>query len=683
MVGRRAALHANDKAQKRIDELRKLIEHHNDLYYIHNRPEISDREYDALFAELESLERRYPQFASPDSPTRRVGEKKLEGFPSVTHRIPMLSIANTYSQEEVREFDTRVKKLLETTTPVEYVVELKVDGVAVSLRYESGRLRNGATRGDGVTGDDITPNIKTLHAVPRFLEDEKKQTGTVLEVRGEVFLNKKSFERLNKEREKQGEPLFANPRNATAGSLKLLDPRISAQRPLDIFVYSVGETDYKLPRTHWEVLEMLEDLGLKVNKNRWLCRSVEEVIALSEEWETKRKNLQYEIDGLVIKVNDLAAHERLGSTAKSPRWMVAYKFSAEQAVTRLKDIILQVGRTGAVTPVAILEPVFLSGSRISRATLHNADEIARKDIRVGDQVVIEKGGEVIPKVLEPVTSLRTGKEKKFKFPEKCPSCGSPLKKSQFEVAIRCENIACPGQIKERIRHFARRDAMDIEGLGDVVVEQLVDKGLVKDVADLYTLTLDQIAGLERMGKKSAQNLLDGIERSKSRPLHAFIFAMGIRFVGVQSARILTQHFGSFERLEQCRPEEIEAIEGIGNVMAESIHAFFSTTSNLRVIDKLKKFGVVPRKERAAAARRGEHPAFANKTFVLTGTLSSMARNEAQQKIELLGGKVSSSVSRKTDYVVLGEEPGSKYSKARELGIKILSEEEFLKLLSSR
>ncbi len=682
MAGRRALPQADNKAKRRIDELRKLIEHHNYLYYTRNSPEISDREYDRLFAELESLERRYPQFASPDSPTRRVGEKKLEGFPSITHRIPMLSIANTYSQSEVREFDTRVKKLLGTTKAIEYVVEMKVDGVAVALRYEHGGLRYGATRGDGVRGDDITPNIKTLRSVPRFLENDKKQTGTVLEVRGEVFLNKKSFERLNKEREKKGEPLFANPRNATAGSLKLLDPRITARRPLDIFIYAVGETDYKLPRTHWEVLKLLEQLGLQVNRNRWLCRSINEVIAISEEWETKRKNLEYEIDGLVIKVNDLATHERLGATAKSPRWMAAYKFSAEQAVTKLKDIILQVGRTGAVTPVAILEPVFLSGSHISRATLHNAEEIARKDIRVGDQVVIEKGGEVIPKVVEPVMSLRTGKEKKFKFPESCPSCGAPLKKSQFEVAIRCENIACPGQIKERIRHFARRDAMDIEGLGDVVVEQLVDKSLVKDVADLYSLTLDQVTSLERMGKKSAQNLLDGIERSKSRPLHVFIFALGIRFVGVQSARLLAQHFGSFERLQQCRLEEIETIEGIGSVMAESIHAFFSTSSNLSVIEKLKKLGVVPKKETAAVARRAEHPAFANKTFVLTGTLASMARHEAQQKIESLGGKVSSSVSSKTDFVVVGEEPGSKYSRARELGIKILSERDLLKLFES-
>jgi DNA ligase (NAD+) len=680
MAGRRASPQAPDKAKQRILQLRKIIEHHNHLYYTLNRPEITDREYDRLFAELESLERRYPQFASPESPTRRVGEKKVEGFPSITHRIPMLSIANTYSQAEVREFDARMKKLLGTKKPVEYVVELKVDGVAVALRYEHGRLRYGATRGDGVTGDDITPNIKTLHSVPRFLENGKKQTGTVLEVRGEVFLDKKSFARLNKERQKEGEPVFANPRNATAGSLKLLDPGITARRPLDTFLYGVGETDYKLPRTHWELLHLLEDLGLRVNKNRWLCRSVDEVVAISEQWEDKRKNLEYEIDGLVIKVNDRSTHERLGTTAKSPRWMVAYKFSAEQAVTRLRDIILQVGRTGAVTPVAILEPVFLSGSRISRATLHNQEEIARKDIRIGDQVVIEKGGEVIPKVVEPVKSLRTGKERRFKFPERCPSCGSRLKASEFEVAIRCENIACPGQIKERIRHFAGRNAMDIEGLGDVVVQQLVDTGLVKDVADIYTLSLEQIAGLERLGKKSAQNLLDGIERSKSRPLHAFIFALGIRFVGAQSARILAQHFGSFERVQQCRREELEAIEGIGSIMAESIHAFFTTASNLRVIGKLKKLGVMPRKEAFGPRRPLAHPSFANKSFVLTGTLASMPRHEAQRKIESLGGKVSGSVSKKTDFVVVGEEPGSKHDRARELGIKTLSEEEFLKLL---
>jgi DNA ligase (NAD+) len=680
MAGKSSDNHKLQNAKNRIDELKRLIEHHNVLYYVKEQPEISDREYDLLMAELEELERRYPQLATPDSPTRRLGDQKLEAFATIRHETPMLSIANTYSPDELREFDTRVKKLLELSSPIEYDVELKIDGVAISLRYDNAKMRYAATRGDGFEGDDVTLNIKTIHTIPRHLSQEAHKLGTFIEVRGEIYLDRKSFELLNKEREKNDEILFANPRNAAAGSLKLLDPSITASRPLKAFFYALGGTDFSLPPTQSELLKLLERLGFPVNENRWLCKSIDEVIDIAKQWEPKRRSTPYDIDGLVIKVNRLDYHDRLGSTAKNPRWMVAYKFSAEQATTHLNDIILQVGRTGAVTPVAILEPVFLAGSQVSRATLHNEDEIKRKDIRVGDQVVIEKGGDVIPKVVRSVASLRTGKEKVFHFPDKCPVCGSPLKRSQFEVAVRCENLACPQQIKERIIHFASRDAMDIEGLGTQLVHQLVEKGLVRDFSDLYRFTKNDLLSLERMGDKSASNILDAFRGSKRRPLGSFLFALGIRHIGLQSARLLADQFGSLERLSNASLEDLQAVEGIGNIVAESVRAFFTTPQNLHVLSQLKKLGVTPIEQKKAAPAKTK-PEVTRKTFVLTGTLDAMPRQEAQRLIESLGGKVASSVSRKTDYVVVGADPGSKLDRARELGIKTLSEKEFLKLVS--
>jgi len=671
-----------DSARKRIESLREHIEHHNYRYYVLNQPEISDREYDLLVRELEDLEEKYPALRSSHSPTQRIGEKLTEGFATITHRIPMLSISNTYSQEELREFDDRVRRWLDLKTDIEYVVELKIDGVAVALRYEDGLLVSGATRGDGVQGDDITANVRTVRAVPLRLPAAAKRYGRVLEVRGEVYLDRPSFEQLNRERGKTGEPLFANPRNATAGSLKLLDPDEVARRPLRTFFYAVGETDFDLPPTHFERLAFFDKLRLRVNPHRSLCRSIGEVIEKTVEWETRRKSLDYDTDGLVIKVNRIVYWDRLGATAKSPRWVVAYKFSAEQAVTTLKEIVVQVGRTGTVTPVANLEPVFLAGTVVSRATLHNADEIKRKDIRVGDQVVIEKAGEIIPQVVRVMTELRTGKEKPYQFPTKCPCCVSPLLFSEEEVAVRCENASCPDQIKDRLLHFGQRDAMDIEGLGTQLVDQLVKNLGVRRFGDLYRLTHEQIAGLERMGPKSADNLLAAIEASKTRPLWAFLFALGIRHVGLQSAKLLAARFGALKAIRKLKREELQTVEGVGDIVAESIESFFHNPDNAAMLDDLLACGVKPVEAPPAAPAKAAAFPLAGKTFVLTGTLSSLSRSEAAERIESLGGKTSSSVSSKTDYVIVGAEPGSKLDKTRQLGVKTLTEKEFLALLES-
>jgi len=683
MVGDPSKTPSEKEAIQRIKSLREQIEHHNYLYYILNAPSISDREYDLLIRELEELEEHYPQLITPSSPTRRIGEKLTEGFQTVVHEIPMLSISNTYEAGELRDFDERIKRLLglEMTQPMEYVVELKIDGVSIAVIYEDTDLKRAATRGDGIRGDDVTVNVRTIRNLPLRLRNAPPK-GKVLEVRGEVYLPRNAFEGLNEERKQTEEPLFANPRNAAAGSLKLLDPSITATRPLSTFIYAVGTTDFSLPDTHWDLLLFLQNLGFCVNQNRWLCKNIEEVIKKSQEWEPLRKTLVYDTDGLVIKLNNRTLYQKLGTTAKSPRWLVAYKFSAEQAETQLLDIKLQVGRTGTITPVAELKPVFLAGSMISRATLHNEDEIRRKDIRIGDRVIIEKGGEVIPKVVGVLTSLRTGREKKFVFPEKCPICKSPLLRTEGEVAIRCQNASCPGQIKERLRHFASRNAMDIEGLGDALVNQMVDKGLVKDYADLYKLTIEQAASLERMAEKSATNLIEGIEKSKTRPLSSFIFALGIRYVGLQSAKILAGRFRSFEALAKASLEDLKGTEGIGGVMAESLYNFFQNKDNLVLIDKLFARGISPASEKIQAPAAGKEISsfFAGKTFVLTGALSSMERDKAKEEIERRGGKTTDSVSKKTAYVIAGENPGSKLSKAQSLGVPLLDEKSFLEKL---
>jgi len=662
--------------QKRINELRKSIRKHDRLYYILNQPEISDREYDALYQELEDLEKKYPQFITPDSPTQRVGGEPLTKFATIAHSKPMLSISNTYSQEELLEFNKRVKKALEGEK-VEYVMELKIDGVAVTLMYESGVLTYAATRGDGFRGDNITQNIKTIKSIPLSLDDEEAKTGS-LEVRGEVYLNHKGFEEMNEQRKKTGEPLFANPRNATAGSLKLLDSKIVAQRPLNIFIYAVGEYDVTHIDNHWNMLNFLSKVGFRVNRDRYLCKSIEEVYEKCEEWSTKKKKLDYDIDGLVIKVNSYRQQDILGITSKSPRWIVAYKFSAEQAVTKLLDIKVQVGRTGALTPVAVLEPVQLAGSTISRATLHNEFEIERKDIRIGDQVVIEKGGDVIPKVVKAIIELRKGKEKKFVPPETCPVCGGPLKISPDEAIRRCINRNCVAQLRKKLLHFASRDAMDIEGLGIAIIDQLADNNLINDVIDLYDLRVEDLIDLERMAEKSATNLITQIEKSKSRPLPNLIYALGIRYVGITTARTLAENFKSLDGLFSASQEEINAIEGIGDVMAQSIYEYIQDTKNIEKKEKLKALGINPKFK---AEKIDTMNPFYNKSFVLTGTLSSYTRSDAEKIIVSKGGKVSDSISKKTNYVIVGESPGSKFDKAKKLGVPTLTEEQFIKMIN--
>ncbi len=665
---------AKEQVAARIEALRREIHHHNRMYYIGNRPEISDAEYDKLMRELIELEKAHPEFIAPDSPTQRVGEEPLEGFATVEHAIPMLSLDNTYSKEEVIAFDTRIRKALRHSGEMEYVAEPKVDGVAVSLRYEDNVLVQGSTRGSGLVGDDITANLKTIRTIPLRLEGSRIP---VLEVRGEVYMPKEAFEKLNEEKEAAGEEPFANPRNAAAGSLKLLDPRLSAKRKLDIAIHSLGQVEGISFPTHFEFLERTGTLGLKANQGYRLCRGIEDVMSYCDQWEDKRDTLPYEIDGMVIKVNRRELHDVLGATAKSPRWAFAYKFKARQASTVLKDIAVQVGRTGVLTPVAILEPVWLGGTVISRATLHNADEIKRKDIRIGDTVLIEKGGEVIPKVAKVVVTTRTGKEKIFKMPDRCPVCSSRVVKVEEEVAIRCPNIACPAQLKNRLKHYGARGAMDIEGLGEVLIDQVVDKGLLADVGDLYKLDVNTVANLERMGLKSAQNLIDGIEESRKCDFSRVIFAIGIPSVGARAAELLAERFSSMDELSRATAEELQTVHEIGPRTAEGIVRFFQEEQNRKVIEKLKAAGVTVVSAGPAAILDDR---FAGKTFVLTGALEGMTRQDAEEEIKRRGGKVSGSVSRKTDYVIVGESPGSKYDKAVELKVKTVTQQEFLKML---
>jgi DNA ligase (NAD+) len=679
-------LPSNDKAQieRRMRELAAEIERHNRLYYEEAKPEISDREYDLLVHELEDLEKQYPNLAAPDSPTRRVGGAPADGFETVRHAVPMLSIGNTYSPDELRDFDDRVRRLLGTSDPVAYLVELKIDGVSAALMYRDGALEYGATRGDGVEGDVITNNLLTLPQIRRRLRNWNAPAGAALEVRGEVYMARPEFEKMNQARMAEGLEPFANPRNATAGSLKLLDPRAVAARPLRFFSYGVGLAEnYPLPNTHGELLERLDRLGFPVNPVRWRCESVDGVVDVINEWEGKRRSLPYDTDGLVVKVDDRTVYDAMGATSKSPRWLCAYKFSAEQATTRIRSIEVQVGRTGAVTPVANLEPVFLAGSTVSRATLHNRDEIARKDIRVGDQVVIEKAGDIIPKVVRVLDHLRAGEEKPYDFPTTCPACDSPLVFSEEEVAVRCENLACPAQIKERIRHFAARGAMDIEGLGDKLANQLVDEGLVRRFSDLYKLDVETVARLERMAQKSAQNLIAGIETSKSRPFAAFLYALGIRHIGETASAVLAEEFGSMESLMAASREEIDAVEGVGAILAESVAAFLANEENRAEIAALKDAGLpmaLTESERGAAATAAEDSPAAGKTFVLTGALPTLERSEAEKMIRAHGGKTAASVSKNTDYVVAGEKAGSKLAKAQSLGVPVIDEARLLEML---
>ncbi len=663
-------------AKRQIERLRKLILQHDRKYYVENQPEISDPEYDRLYRALKDLEGKFPKLITPDSPTQRVAGKPLESFSVVRHRVPMQSLDNTYSADELREFDARVKRFLSESS-VAYVVELKFDGVSVSLTYENGRLVQGATRGDGERGDDITANLKVIRAVPLTLDPPKKGSmPKLMEVRGEVYMPRPAFEALNRERERQGEPLFANPRNGAAGSLKQLDPRIVAERNLSLFCYGVGEVQGRAFSSHTEVLAFLREVGLPVNPHFKFCADMKEVIHFCGEWDAKRKKLEYDIDGMVVKVDDLDQQRRLGFTSKAPRFMIAYKFPAERAVTRLKEIQVQVGRTGTLTPVANLEPVFLAGTTVSRATLHNEDEIRRKDIRVGDWVRIEKAGEIIPQVVEVVKEKRTGKEKVFRMPARCPACGGKVSRDPEEVAVRCESLTCPAQIKERLLHFGQRSAMDIDGLGDALAEQLVAKGLTKDLGDLYHLTLGQLMKLERMGEKSAQNLLQAIEVSKQRGLARLIFALGIRHVGETGGRVLARHFGSLKKLAQASGEELTHLSEVGPVMAQCVCDFFRLPENRRVLEKLEKAGI--RFEESAPKLLSKR--LAGQVAVFTGELAHCSRAEAEDLVRSHGGAVGSEVTRKTTLVVAGDSPGSKYEKAKGLGVKIINESEFRKMI---
>lgn len=653
-----------------IEKLKKQIEEYNRLYYVENKPVISDKKYDELLEELIRLEKKYPEFKAPDSPTQRVGGEATEGFKTAKHIAPMLSMDNTYSADEIRDFHERVKKSL-GVKKVEYVVELKVDGASISLVYRDGRLERGVTRGDGREGDDVTTNIKTIKSIPLSLEDAPK----LIEIRAEVYIPEKEFLLLNKEKDKKGEEPFANPRNAAAGSLKLLDPKIVHKRRLNIFVHGAGAIEGAKIESQYELYQFMKSSNMRVNPEVAKFYDIESVIKYCSEWEKKKKKLDYHVDGMVIKVNSFKYQNKLGATTKSPRWMIAYKFPAERKKTKLLNIKVQVGRTGTLTPVAILKPVHIAGTTVSRSTLHNMDEIERKDIRIGDEVLVEKSGEIIPQVIEVVKTKRTGQEKKFRMPKACPVCGSKTVKYEGEVAIRCENVSCEAQLKEKILHFASRNAMDIEGLGEAIVEQLVAKKMIRDYGDLYHIKLEKIRALERFAEKSAQNLIDAIRKSKGNELSRLIFALGIRHVGVHAAWILSQMHGSVENIAKQSVEKLQAIREIGPVMAESIHAFFKNKDNLKVLEKMKKAGV-KMAEKVAKAKG----IFSGKTVVLTGSLSSMTRNDAEEFVRKQGGQASSSVSKETDLVVVGTEPGSKYDKAKKLGVKIIDEKEFKKMI---
>ena len=657
--------------KERIEELTKLINYYNYMYYVENNPVVSDYEYDQLYRELVELEKKYPEYRLPDSPTLKVGGQIIDGFKTIEHKIPMLSMDNTYSEEELIEFDKKIKRMVDGKE-IDYVVELKFDGVAVSLHYEDGKFILGVTRGDGFRGDDITENLRTIKTLPNIINYKKP-----IEVRGEVYMRKDDFEKLNKEREEKGEELFANPRNATAGSLKLLDSGVVAKRNLQIFIY-YGFLNNG-PKTHWEILNFLKDIGFPVCPHRKHCKDIREVIEYCKSWQEKRFSLPYNIDGMVIKVNSLDLQKTLGTTTKSPRWAVAYKFPPEQVSTVLKDVIIQVGRTGTLTPVAILEPVRVSGTIVSRATLHNFDEINRLGIKIGDRVFVEKSGEIIPKVVKVIKEARTGTERDIPIPEKCPICRSNVVKDTEEVAIRCPNIRCPAQVKERIIHFASRDAMDIEGLGEKWVNILVDRGLLSDYGDIYYLKYEDLIKIERMGEKSVSNLLKAIENSKTRPLANLIYALGIRHVGVYASEILAEQFNSIEELKNSTFERLSSISGVGPIMAESIIEFFKNEGNLKVLEKLRKAGVRMEKEKVEK----KMDLLTGLTFVVTGTLKNYSRDEIHNYIKKLGGKVSTSVSKNTDYLICGENPGSKLEKARAIGVKIISEEEFIELVKSR
>ena len=671
-----------------VEDLRRRIRYHDRLYYVLNTPQITDGQYDKLFDELKRLEAEHPELLSPDSPTQRVSGRPLEGFTTVTHSVAMLSIDNTYSPEELRQFDQRVCKLLGDDKP-RYVVEPKIDGVAVSLRYEQGRLVQGATRGDGINGDDITANLRTIGAIPLRLDASSEPSSTakaaktvsipeVLEVRGEVFMPLSEFARINSARQQTGDPPFANPRNATAGSLKLLDSRTVAQRGLRFLAYALGEVRPALAQTHADTLAQLKALSLPVTDHYELAADIAEVITICDRWEHRRDTLDYQIDGMVVKVDDLDQQRRLGQTSRAPRWCIAYKYAAEQAETVVESIAVQVGKTGALTPVANLKPVQLAGTTVSRASLHNFDELQRKDVRPGDTVLVEKAGEIIPQVVEVKIEKRAKGTSPFTPPKKCPECNGAVMKDPGGVYIRCINPACPAQLAERLRYFAARGQMDIEGLGAALVDQLVREHLVRSFADLYHLDESSLMKLERMGEKSAQNLLTAIEASKTRPLERVLAGLGILHIGNRAAEVLARHFGSIEAIMSAEPAQLEEIDEIGPVIAQSVYQFFHDPQTIKLIGQLKAAGL----QMIGPAPSAPTGILADKTVVLTGTVPGYSRQQAQDLIKAHSGRPAGSVSKKTDLVIIGENPGSKAEKARQLGVQTISADEFLKLIAS-
>jgi DNA ligase (NAD+) len=667
------------QAEKRIKELRKEIEYHNDLYYNKNNPEISDEEYDALFRELKELEESFPQFKSDDSPTQKVGAKpETNEFKSVKHKQRMYSLTNVTSEQELKKWETRIRKManLDKDKVIEYICELKIDGIAIALSYDQRRLILGATRGNGEVGEDITPNIKTIHNIPKEIDIKQ------IELRGEVFMSRTSFDKTNKDREKQGKPKFANPRNAAGGSLRQLDPRVTAKRNLDIYVYSgiLPEDLNKDIKTHEEMLKRLQKLGFKVNENYRKVRNVEEVLAYCNEWEDKRDKLDYATDGVVVKVNDFKLQEELGYTSHSPRWAMAYKYAEETAITTLKKIEINVSRTGALNPTAVLEPVHLAGTKVSRATLHNADEIERLDAREGDKVVVKKAAEIIPKIVRVVKSERPQGTKPYKFPDTCPHCNS--KTVRKDVTFYCEYPEkCVSVLKEKLSYWVSKDAMDVDGVGEQLIDQFVNNGLVNSPADLYSLNYDELIKLDRLGDKSVKNILNAIADSKERPFSRLLAAFGIRFVGKDTAELITSRFNAIDELMNASIEEISSINGIGEKIAGSIVEYFKDKENQQFISRLKDLGLPLKND--GQKDEESNKILIDKTFVLTGKLSSYTRSEASKLIKNLGGNVTSSVSGNTDYLVAGEDPGSKLDNAHELGVKVLSEEDFCQMIDKK
>lgn len=663
---------------QRAAELRQLINHHNYQYYVLAKPEISDREFDRLLEELKQLEAAHPELQTPDSPTLRVGGQPIEGFATVTHRVPMLSIDNTYNEAELREFDKRLRKALKGE-PITYVVELKIDGVAISLTYEDGLFVLGATRGDGERGDDVTHNLRTVRDLPLRLQDDHPPR--LVEVRGEIYMTREDLVRVNEERKKQGEEPYANPRNLAAGSLKLLDPKLCAERRLRLFAYGIGASEGIEFTRHVAMLEQFRRWGLPVNPHVAVFEAIEPVIDYCNRWADRVGDLPYETDGLVIKVDDFEQRCRLGTTSKAPRWAVAYKFEQEQAVTKLLHIDVDVGKNGVLTPVAHLETVQLAGTRVSRASLHNAEYIRTKDIRIGDRVVVIKAGKIIPYVVRAEAGLRTGEEKPFEFPSRCPRCDAPVRPDDKKTFYYCTAKDCVGQFKKKLRSYARRAAMDVEGLGEEMINQLVDAGLVKSLPDLYRLQKEELLKLERIGEKSAQNLLDGIEASKQRGLARLLAGLAIPHVGEAVADLLAREFGDMKALMHASVERLRRIEGIGPIMAEEIHAYFQEPAHQQLIAELRQAGV--RMTEDARPKSTGGPDLSGKTFVITGSLKNYQREDIEELIRKLGGKAAGSVSKKTSYVIAGEKPGSKLDKARELGIPVLSENEFDQLIGKR